>query len=440
MKTGFAKVEITPPLGIDLTGYANREGVIEGIRDPLYAKAVIFETKECSVGLIGCDLIGLSADFIKSCRLQIEREVGIPGSNIMIACTHTHTGPATISLIGCGKMDADYLKNLQECIVRVTKLARRNQSPGLAGVGREQLKIGINRRGKIESDSVILKPDPDAPTDEELIVLKISDATQNNLGVIANYGCHGTSIDPKELFVSADYMGIGMARVEAAFNHKLISIFLNGGAGDVNPYPRGLYQNTLDHGQALSTKILTVLNKIECVDPESIRMRSQHISIPYKNLVTAADMKQEIERLNHKIDLLPDDVQHYDARKTLCDLLFWARSVRNQIEKDELPQHIDAEIQIIIVGNIVFAGLPFEVFSETAKLIKKDSPYPATFVISQCNGNCGYLPPRKAHAVGGYEVDSAYKYYGHPSGFVENAEEMVRETVSKLFRDAKLTD
>ena len=38
---------------------------------------------------------------------------------------------------------------------------------------------------------------------------------------------------------------------------------------------------------------------------------------------------------------------------------------------------------------------------------------PRTYVVGYANGDIGYLPPQEIYAEGGYEVDMAYKFYGH---------------------------
>ena len=43
LRAGAAEVVITPPAGIDLTGYANRPSAAVGKHDDLYCRALVFE-------------------------------------------------------------------------------------------------------------------------------------------------------------------------------------------------------------------------------------------------------------------------------------------------------------------------------------------------------------------------------------------------------------
>ena len=96
-------------------------------------------------------------------------------------------------------------------------------------------------------------------------------------------------------------------------------------------------------------------------------------------------------------------------------------------------------IQSFKIGNAAITALPGEQFIETALNIKKTSRERRCFVMAYAN-NCeiGYIPTAKAFKKGGYEVDSAYKYYGD---FVyrcspEASDFFIRESV-KLCKENK---
>ena len=43
LRAGAARIEITPPVGIDLTGYLARQNPSVGVRDPLYVRALVLD-------------------------------------------------------------------------------------------------------------------------------------------------------------------------------------------------------------------------------------------------------------------------------------------------------------------------------------------------------------------------------------------------------------
>ena len=58
LTAGVARATITPPVGIDMSGFAGREPSL-GIHDELYATALVFEEGEERVALVTCDLLFL---------------------------------------------------------------------------------------------------------------------------------------------------------------------------------------------------------------------------------------------------------------------------------------------------------------------------------------------------------------------------------------------
>ena len=46
LKAGFSKVDITPPVGIYLSGYILREGPSQGVHDNLYARALVLDDRK----------------------------------------------------------------------------------------------------------------------------------------------------------------------------------------------------------------------------------------------------------------------------------------------------------------------------------------------------------------------------------------------------------
>ena len=93
LKAGAAKIDITPPLGCDMAGYAGRDQGSETIADPLYAKVLLFDDGDSQAAIITNDLIGVEAEFVDQVRQAIEGATGIPAGNVMISCSHTHFGP-----------------------------------------------------------------------------------------------------------------------------------------------------------------------------------------------------------------------------------------------------------------------------------------------------------------------------------------------------------
>jgi len=92
LEAGVAVVNITPPLGYRMSGYF-RERLCTGVLNPLHAKALVLRQGDVRAALVFCDIIGLSPDVSSRARGLAAEKTGIPAENILIAATHTHTGP-----------------------------------------------------------------------------------------------------------------------------------------------------------------------------------------------------------------------------------------------------------------------------------------------------------------------------------------------------------
>lgn len=55
-----ATVDITPPPGTWMTGFANRVKPSRGVRDPLLARGLLLQSGAARLAAVSCDLLGLS--------------------------------------------------------------------------------------------------------------------------------------------------------------------------------------------------------------------------------------------------------------------------------------------------------------------------------------------------------------------------------------------
>src|SRR6267142_921617 len=92
LKVGAAEIDITPPVGHRMAGYFD-ERLATGVHDPLMAKAIVIQQRREQIALVFCDLVGLSLNVTTNARARASQLTGIPVSNIVIAATHSHTGP-----------------------------------------------------------------------------------------------------------------------------------------------------------------------------------------------------------------------------------------------------------------------------------------------------------------------------------------------------------
>ena len=122
LKAGFARIEATPPLGVDLAGYFYRR-FASGILDPLYINAVAVSNGEKIVLLIAADYIGIKLEANIEIRKIISERCGVPEDHILLAALHQHTSCAIDKNRASGLKDAEYLNVLYRKFADVSKMA-----------------------------------------------------------------------------------------------------------------------------------------------------------------------------------------------------------------------------------------------------------------------------------------------------------------------------
>ena len=100
MNVGFATRDITPAPGLTLSGFAARRNQpSEGIDDPLSVFALAIDDRL----LLVFDLLGLGPELLEEIQAELDAQLPeVPRENRILCCTHTHSAPATITLLGCG--------------------------------------------------------------------------------------------------------------------------------------------------------------------------------------------------------------------------------------------------------------------------------------------------------------------------------------------------
>src|SRR6185295_17313962 len=92
LQAGVAVVDITPPIPFRMHGYFY-ERLSTGIKDPLHARAVVFQQGKETAAFVFCDLVGIPFAETAPARKKASEATGIPVEHIAVTGTHTHTGP-----------------------------------------------------------------------------------------------------------------------------------------------------------------------------------------------------------------------------------------------------------------------------------------------------------------------------------------------------------
>ena len=414
LQAGVAQREITPPIGTALIGYIARTGPATGVHDPLYARALLLADDDAAALLITCDLLGLTLAFVQRVRAAIAAAIGIPANHVLICCSHTHAGPATLFLQDCGTIDEAYLGWLQQELVGLAAAAKANEQPARFGVGQGQVTTGYHNRRT-----------PGDVVDPALGVLSVADGAGKLLAIVLNFACHPTCLGADNQLISAEYCGVATATLAAATGATVL--FITGAIGDVGPIARGwAMMNEL--GQAIAEEALRVLHTIAHQSWAGVAVRQAELRLPLLPLPT-------VEQVRAAVDQFETTQATADAKtlplhpKIPAAMRAWGAATIAALQSGRAANDVTSEVQLIQLRGLTLVSAPGELFVELGLAIKAVlSPQPS-FIGGFGNDNVGYLPARRAYVHGGYEIMEAYKYYGYPAALAPEAGELLVEAV-----------
>jgi hypothetical protein len=231
---GVAKVEITPPIGTPLAGYAKRRGKPSlGIRDPLFVRALAISDGEDTVIFLSADLLVLPAPLAKELTNRIVQKWGLPREAVILAATHTHSGMGGIAPgLLYEQVFGPYRRDLVEGLIDRILWAVRQALEDLGPVGWGHATHPQWLSGWIEN-----RAHPHGATDPSFSVMLLVRPDGTPKGVVVGAAAHPTLLGARDFRISADFPGEVTRALETLYP-SAICLFFNGAAGDVRPHPQ----------------------------------------------------------------------------------------------------------------------------------------------------------------------------------------------------------
>ena len=390
---GVAEVDITPPVGTLLAGsLAPRTSV--GVDNPLYAKAIVLESCGTRLAYIALDLISVDRAFGGDRAVELASQAtGIPEDHICYSCSHTHTGPYTRKR-QTDFMDLDWFATFPEQVAEAVRLADAAKVRARVSRCRAfEMRTHQNRRIRFKDgrqvNAWLLRNHVNgdlqsvctaAPVDPEVGMLAFDTLDGELLAVMYHFTLHANSDFGPEL--SADYPGIVSQRMREAFGAGVVSLFMPGCCGDVNP------THSRDHvttGNLIADQMVPALEaRVPMADAIRLGAKKRAVDVPLRDL----DLDQE-ERL-----------ERCGWGKGSDDFF---REGHAKLRAEGVTQ-VETWVQAFHIGDTGFMTLPGEVFIDWQIRIKQKSPFPWTFPVELSNDSLGYLITRDAWEGGGYEA------------------------------------
>ena len=373
-QVGAAKAEITPPLevGILMSAADEKWEPFEGVRSPLYARALVIEGTGRRIALVSLDLLGISGKAFGGKR-RFEVRVASASNRVLrsrdliLTATHTHSAPETLAVTDLYRTPQfkRWAGMLAEQIGQAVRRAAQGMKPCLLGIASAEVPgLAIHRRIKTTQGVVLSHPEPPPETvisregavDPSVNVAAFLDESEEPVAVLVNGVCHPVH-EMCIRRVSPDYPG-EMCRELEARHRGATAFFFNGAAGNINPPTvSGGPDGARSHGQKLARAAEELLGQVEPVEGEEVVLLRSRVSLPGRTLT---------------------------GRPSKVPLI--------------------TELTALRLGSVGFVLIPGEPFVEIGLGIRQASPFEPTWVVGYAGDYVGYIPTDRAFDEGGYEL------------------------------------
>ena len=446
LKIGYARVNITPPMGVNIAGYF-KVRIADGVLDELEACAVAVGSGDSKAIIITIDHCGLDKVFLNEWRERIEAATGVSKEAVFIHCTHTHQGPVLLKN-HTNPLTQQYEIFLASRVVDVAVFALADMKDAKMGIGTGEAKnVAFIRRyrmkdGTAKTNPGVNNPDIVAPigiTDESVHVVRFDREGAESV-VLVNFANHPDVVGGNK--ISADWPGMTRRFVEKAIENTKC-ICLNGAQGDVNHvnvHPKAGDFNDMfndfdgcsrGYGHArhiarvVTGAVMSVYDKVEYLEADSVKYAQKIVEIP-SNKPTPEQLP-----LAHKYNDLHnsgrDDLIPYEAMMLTTVVAEAARMVRLENAPDTFPMLFSA----ISIGDVALFGIPGEPFNKVGRGLKEAEGW--KMVIPCCNTNAkeGYFPMMDSYEEGGYEARGSNFKAGVAEKIIADGKQMLGELRNK---------
>jgi neutral ceramidase len=428
LRAGFARRDITQPLGTPSS--LGLFTAVTEIWDPLSATAVVLESDDERIALVGLDLCGLLEASHRAIREAVAARTGLPADRVVLNVSHSHSAPyisadlqELLRPYGLRLHDDDYAAALEVAVADAVEEAANRAVPARAAIGRGTVeRVAGNRRPKLPDGRTVhrygrppeeLRALPEGLIDPHVAVIRFDRPDGGAIGAILSYSCHPTASGlgiPTN--VSADFVGHGRTAIEAGYGGTCV--FLQGCAGDqgTGKWVSGTpWDDTVAMGDRFARGVGEALGTAEPVTDADLRVARSWLPLDLDPFPPLPELEASFEHASHDTE--------FAGIVSIGDRLVLAR------REAELS---GASIVTVALGpDLAIVVLPGEVFLEHGLAVRAGSPFANTIVAAYNDNTLQYIPTAAAFPDGEYEVDGGWRYIQAGQG-----ERMAAEAVRLL--------
>ena len=412
---GHALVDITPRSGCDLCGFAAREQPSTGIGGRLSAHVLTLREGRVGAVIAVCDLLGFTIEDSIQLESLIAKAAGVPAKNVLLACTHTHSGPMSRPIGLAGRFDPAYVRTVGERLAAAAAEARADAAPV------EGLRIGARAIPSLGRFRCAV----DEPGRDRwpgiLTVVQIVRQDRPPLTLV-HAGLHPLMLGPASRVVHPDFPGEWRRLLGRETGGPVV--FLPGCGADAHPVP------------AMQTSLRAIREFAAKLTAESLKALER--AKPLADGPLRATLVSPRVRFGFTVPTRAPSARPEAAQAALSPVRELVR--RNTLEWQAhtragvCPRAMSFRTHLLRLGGLVFAGMPAEVFCDTGLDLARSVPGRWLLTIAQAGGDVGYLPRPFAYRRRTYEAASAHEWYRTAGAMLPGTERAVRKRVAAAVR------
>ncbi len=421
-RAGAATSNVTPHLGAGIVGGWSTPASTH-VHDELQARCLVLDDGTTRIAWAIVDNVSIDREVFDEAKRLIREATGLPADRILMAATHTHSGPSASGLTryDFGQPQDEYQAFLARRIADGVRRAVQNLEPARIGWGAVDVPQHVfNRRWLVKpgadnispfgvQERAVMNPgannpnivEPAGPTDPQVSFISIQAANGRPLALLANYSLHYVGGVPST-HISADYFASFADRMQQLLDADrqdppFVGVMTNGTSGDVNNIDlKGPPQKHPPYGKMrlvandVAEAVFRARQSIQ--HREWVELKAVQAELPLQTRRPTPELVERAKQvLARPAGTKPIHVREEEYARRTLSLATW-------------PAEISVILQAYRIGDLAIATTPFETFAEMGLELKATSPIKPMFTIELANGAYGYLPTPRQHALGGYET------------------------------------
>ena len=343
LEAGAARLDITPDVArgpVWLAGFSHGRRAT-GVHDDLQVRALALRCGSQGVVLIAADLIGLFHEEVVAAREALRGLAGFTQVSVLVAATHTHSGPDTLGLWGedptTRGVDDEYLRRVRQSLVTVATQAMATLRPARL------------RAAQIDAADLLARSRLPRVTDGTLTAFRFEARDAGTpIATVSIWGAHPEVLGPENSLVSADFPHWLRRTMEAEAGG--LALYFSGAIGAQTPQgvpipdpatgrpaPEDSVRKAELLGAEVGRRALAALAEAPAIPGTPLAVRVRELSVPLTN----------------------------PGFQRLADAGVIRRPASPHAGSEILQ--LQTEVSLLQIGEVTLIGVPGEIFPELVR-------------------------------------------------------------------------